>query len=161
MSMNQSKNDGDYIDVDNQIIIRERESLKLKDELKIKESKGVSYFKLQFTFADRMDKFLIGCAVLGSLIAGTSMPMISLLLGNAINNFSPNISKADLTPRIHDLVIRFILAGIGIFVGSFMMVFFWSIVGRRLIIKINEEYFRILMCYKSSISNKDYRKRGN
>jgi ABC-type bacteriocin/lantibiotic exporter with double-glycine peptidase domain len=73
------------------------------------------------------------------------MPMISLLLGNAINNFSPNISKADLTPRIHDLVIRFILAGIGIFVGSFMMVFFWSIVGRRLIIKINEEYFRILM----------------
>lgn len=132
------------VDNDNKTNSKEIEILKPKVDPQPKV-KGVSYFKLQYTFADRMDKFLIFCACLGSLIAGCSMPMISLLLGNAINNFNPNMNKDDLQPRIQEMVVRFILAGIGIFIGSFMMVFFWSIVGKRLTLKISEEYFRVLM----------------
>ena len=117
---------------------------KENDILNQKESKNsnfqrVSYFKLQYKFADKKDITLIAFAVIGSLIAGTAMPFIALLLGGAINNFGPNLSetgKDELNSQISYLAVIYILVGIGIFIGSFMMVFFWSCVGKRLILKI-------------------------
>ena len=92
--------------------------------------------------------FLIILAVQGSLIAGTSMPFIALLLGKAINNFGPNIvelGEQELTSQIRELAIIYLLVGIGIFLGSFMMVLFWTMVGKRLILKISEEYLKVIM----------------
>jgi ATP-binding cassette subfamily B (MDR/TAP) protein 1 len=125
------------------------EQIKDQDKTKSKEKiKSVSFFKLLFQFADRNDIILICFAILGSLIAGTSMPFIALLLGSAINNFGPNmvnLGQEALTQQIAQLSIIYILVGIGIFIGSFMMVFFWTSVGKRLINKINEEYLEVIL----------------
>lgn len=134
-----------YLEVDKEIVKKEVEVLKPEPMKEVLKKKRVSYFKLQFTFANRQDIILIIFACMGSLIAGCSMPMVSLLLGKGINNFSPSMDKTDLNTRIKDMVINFMLAGAGIFIGSIMMVFFWSIVGKRLTNKVSEEYFRVLM----------------
>ena len=123
--------------------------IKEYDKTKPKESiKSVSFFKLLFQFADKEDIVLICFAIIGSLIAGTAMPFIALLLGSAINNFGSNmiiLGQEALTQQIAQLSIIYILVGIGIFIGSFMMVFFWTSVGKRLINKINEEYLRVIL----------------
>lgn len=119
----------------------------------IKESKKANnnkatFFKLEYSFASRKDIILICLATLGSLIAGCSMPFIALLLGNAINNFGPSMvmmGKEVLTTQVAELAIIYILVGLAIFIGSFMMVFFWTMVGKRLINKINTQYFKAIM----------------
>lgn len=117
-----------------------------KDENKKFEK--VPFFKLMCTFSSRKDVFLLIGAVIGSLIAGTSMPFIALLLGSAINNFGDSMLEQGqevLTAKITQLAIIYILVGLAIFLGSFMMVFFWTWVGKRIINRINEEYLRVIM----------------
>jgi len=113
--------------------------------LKENAEKSVSYFQLQYKFADKVDYLLIILATLGSLVAGASMPLISLLLGSAINSFGPDVNKADLSAKVTTLAINYLLCGIGILLGSFMMSFFWSLVSKRLINKINLQYFQVLL----------------
>jgi len=105
----------------------------------------VGFFKLQCTFSNKADIALICFASLGSVIAGASMPLISLLLGQVINQFNGTIEVSKVPEMVQGLIINFILAGIGVFIGSFMMIFFWTIVGRRLSNKISKEYFRVIM----------------
>jgi ATP-binding cassette subfamily B (MDR/TAP) protein 1 len=124
---------------------KEGEILKPEQEGIKPKSKKVGFFKLEYALANRSDIILISFACLGSVIAGASMPLISLLLGKVINQFSDYIDPAQVPELVQGLITNFILAGIAIFIGSFMMVFFWTIVGRRLINKINEEYFRVIM----------------
>jgi ABC-type multidrug transport system fused ATPase/permease subunit len=118
--------------------------------MKAKEYKRVGFFKLQYTFAARSDLIYISLACLGSLIAGAAMPLISLLLGKVINQFDGNIEKEKVPELVSGLITNFILAGIAILIGSFMMIFFWTIVGRRLTSKVSKEYFRVLMQQKQS-----------
>jgi ATP-binding cassette subfamily B (MDR/TAP) protein 1 len=113
--------------------------------LKENPEKKVSYFQLQYKFADKVDYVLIIIATLGSLIAGASMPLISLLLGSAINSFGPDVNKAELSEKVTRLAINYILCGMGILLGSFMMSFFWNLVAKRLINKINLQYFEVLL----------------
>jgi ATP-binding cassette subfamily B (MDR/TAP) protein 1 len=110
----------------------------------------VGFFKLQCTFANRVDIALLTFACLGSLIAGASMPLISLLLGKVINQFNGTIEVESVPGLVKGLIINFILAGIAIFIGSFMMIFFWTVSGRRLANKINKEYFRVIMRQKQT-----------
>jgi ATP-binding cassette subfamily B (MDR/TAP) protein 1 len=127
---------------------RETQMLNCREEDEPKKITRVSYFQLQYKFANRKDIVLIIFACLGSLIAGLSMPFIALLLGNAINNFGPDestINKQELNDQVSKLAVIYMLVGLGIFLGSFMMVFFWTCVGKRLINKINQEYLRVIM----------------
>jgi ABC-type multidrug transport system fused ATPase/permease subunit len=110
----------------------------------------IGFFKMQYTFADRVDLALLTFACLGSLIAGAAMPLISLLLGKVINQFNGTIAVESVPGLVKGLIINFILAGIGIFLGSFMMIFFWTVSGRRLANKINKEYFRVIMRQKQT-----------
>jgi ATP-binding cassette subfamily B (MDR/TAP) protein 1 len=118
------------------------EKLKEKNE---NEEKSVSYFQLQYKFADKFDYILILIATFGSIIAGAAMPLISLLLGAAINNFGPKSNISELKENVKTLAINFVVCGIGILLGSFVMFFFWSLVSKRLIQKINTAYFEVLL----------------
>jgi ATP-binding cassette, subfamily B (MDR/TAP), member 1 len=108
-------------------------------------TKRVSFFKLMYTLANKCDITLIISACIGSLIAGAAMPLISLLLGKVLNQFNGNIETANVPQLVSGLIVTFLLVGIAIFLGSFMMVFFWTLTGRRMINKINEDYFRVIM----------------
>jgi ATP-binding cassette subfamily B (MDR/TAP) protein 1 len=109
------------------------------------EEKSVSYFQLQYKFADKVDYILIIFATLGSIVAGAAMPLISLLLGAAINNFGPDADKKELQENVKVLAVNFVICGLGILLGSFVMFFFWSLVSKRLIQKINTAYFQVLL----------------
>jgi len=110
-----------------------------------KVRKAVGFFKLICSLADKADTTIIVMAVLGSVLGGASMPLISLLLGKVLNNFDGNIANADVPSLVSGLITAFLLVGIAIFIGSYLMVFFWTMAGRRLINKINEDYFRMIM----------------
>lgn len=117
----------------------------VKKEEEKEKKKTVSFFKLEYTQTDKVDVTLIALACLGSLIAGASMPLISLLLGKVINQFNGTINPAEVPGLVSGLITDFLLAGVGIFLGSFMMIFFWTVIGRRLSNKINADYFRVIM----------------
>ena len=119
------------------------ETEKLKKEKEV--TKTVGFFKLLFAMADKSDVAIITCAILGSLVGGASMPLISLLLGKVLNKFDENNLKANVPQLVSGLVTNFLIVGLGILVGSAMMVFFWNLTGRRLINKINADYFRVIM----------------
>ena len=118
---------------------------KLKEKLAVVKATRVGFFKLMYIKADGQIKFLIAMACLGSLIAGTAMPLISLLLGKVMNSFSGTVEISNVDGMVAGLVATFLLVGITIFIGSFAMVFFWSLVGRKLIDRINEDYFHTIM----------------
>lgn len=129
----------------NMVETKEPDLLKPEDKIEPKKKTVVSFIKLEFALANKCDIALICCACLGSLIAGAGMPLISLLLGRIINNFNASIPVDQVPALVQGLIINFIIAGLAIFVGSFMMTFFWTLSGRRLINKINEDYFRVIM----------------
>jgi ABC-type multidrug transport system fused ATPase/permease subunit len=107
--------------------------------------KRASFFKLMYTLSNKCDIIVIICAIVGSLIAGAAMPLISLLLGKVLNQFNGNIETTNVPELVSGLIVTFLLVGLAIFLGSFMMVFFWSVIGRRMINKINEDYFKVIM----------------
>ncbi len=118
---------------------------KFKENLAVVKATRVGFFKLMYIKADGYIKFLIAMACLGSLIAGTAMPLISLLLGKVMNSFNGNIELSKVDGMVTGLVLAFLLVGVTVFIGSFAMVFFWSLVGRKLINRINEDYFNTIM----------------
>ena len=54
--------------------------------------------------------FILG--ILGSITAGLSMPLISLLLGDVIDGFDGSIPKDEVPGIIKKAIINFIIAGI-------------------------------------------------
>ena len=125
--------------------IKETDRNLLAQEDKPEEKKRVSYFKLQYHFADKKDIVIIAFACFGSLVAGAAMPLMALLLGSAINVVGPESNIDSIDSQITSLLTTFILVGFAIFIGSFMMVFFWNLSGKRLINKISTEYFRVIL----------------
>jgi len=85
------------------------------------------------------------------------MPFISLLLGSAINNFGPHIDKTELIKKVTTLAINYILVGIAIFIGSFLMSFLWNLVSKRLIQKISVEYFSVLLRQEQGFFDREYK----
>ncbi len=128
----------------------------LKNEIKqIKESepfkkyekkkKSISFLKLMTVQSSKSDIIYFILGILGSIAAGLSMPLISLLLGDVIDGFDGSIPKERVPKVIHSAIVNFICAGVGIFVGSFLMVVFWTIIGKRLSNKIKIDYFQTIM----------------
>jgi ABC-type multidrug transport system fused ATPase/permease subunit len=146
-------------DRDNKVQLDEYDSSK-KEEAKeevdeMPKYPRVGFFKLQYTFANKADIALITFACLGSVIAGAAMPLISLLLGKVINQFNGTIEVSSVPGLVKGLITNFILAGIAILIGSFMMIFFWTVSGRRLANKINKEYFNVIMKQKQTWFDKN------
>ena len=128
----------------------------LKNEIKqIKESepfkkyekkkKSISFLKLMSVQSSKSDIIYFILGILGSITAGLSMPLISLLLGDVIDGFDGSIPKERVPKVIHSAIVNFICAGVGIFVGSFLMVIFWTLIGKRLSNKIKIDYFQTIM----------------
>ena len=110
-----------------------------------KKKKSISFFQLMSVQSEKSDIILFIIAIIGSMAAGLSMPLISLLLGDVIDGFDGSIPKEKVPKVIHSAIINFICAGLGIFFGSLLMVTFWTIIGKRLSDKIKIDYFNTIM----------------
>ncbi len=110
-----------------------------------KKKKSISFFQLMLIQSEKSDIIFFIIAIIGSMAAGLSMPLISLLLGDVIDGFDGSIPKEKVPKVIHSAIINFICAGLGIFFGSLLMVTFWTIIGKRLSDKIKIDYFNTIM----------------
>ena len=110
-----------------------------------KKKESVSFLQLMSIQSEKSDIIFFIIAIIGSMAAGLSMPLISLLLGDVIDGFDGSIPKEKVPKIIHSAIINFICAGLGIFFGSFLMVTFWTIIGKRLSDKIKIDYFNTIM----------------
>jgi ATP-binding cassette subfamily B (MDR/TAP) protein 1 len=155
LSLNESKTES-ILNTSQSYDDHSRKSLKeqIKENLAKVQATRVGFFKLMYIKSDRFIIFLIVLACLGSLIAGTSMPLISLVLGKVMNSFDGKIELSQVDGMVSGLIMAFLLVGVTIFIGSFGMVFFWTLVGRKLIDRINEDYFKTVMMQEQAYFDK-------
>ena len=109
-----------------------------------------SYFTLITHNTSKCDIIIFIFAIIGSIINGCSMPLISLLLGDVINGFDANIPPNEVPELIHNVIINFCLCGIAIFIGSFLMVLLWNCFGVRVSRKIHIDYFSMVLQQEQS-----------
>ena len=111
---------------------------------------ALSYATLITHNSSKCDIIIFIFAIVGSIINGCSMPLISLLLGDVINGFDANIPPNEVPSLIHNVIINFCLCGIAIFIGSFLMVLLWNCFGLRVSRKIQIDYFSMVLHQEQS-----------
>jgi len=131
-------------EIDKKIEIEPKIEVKNKEEDK---RKIVSFWTLQCHFSDKVDITFLVIAFIGSIGAGVSMPIFALIFGATINSFNDNNinDPKELSSIVGNMAINYIIAGSGILFFSALMVTFWTINGKRLIKKIKEEYFKVIL----------------
>ena len=125
-------------------IDKELNSLTEKKE-EIIDYPPVSYFRLQYACSENTDYLFLIIGVLGSIGMGISMPIFSLIFGRTINNFGPSNDSNDFVQRINTMVLNFIYCAIGVFISSGLMITMFSMVGKRIVIKLKKKYFETIM----------------
>ena len=109
-----------------------------------KPAKGVSYYKLQFSFIGGIDYFFFIVGIIAALTMGAMMPLFSILFGGTINTFNPSTTTS-LKELMKPLISQYlIIGGISIFFG---MVFHstWNFIGKKLIKEMKKEYFMAIL----------------
>ena len=110
------------------------------------EKQDISVFKLYFSLSERTDIILMIFATLGSLGAGVSMPMFSILFGRTFSGYGPKSNSAASFSSTIDVMVRnYLIVGACMCLAYFLMSGFWNLVGRRQILRLKELYFRAIM----------------
>ena len=122
----------------------ELEKEKLK-KLLVGSGKSVGVFQLYYTCADTTDKLMMFIGTIGSLGSGISMPLFALLFGNALGAFGDQNSAITIKNAIGNMVFQFLIVGVAMFVSYFLHGLCWTWSGMRMIHKIKEDYFKIIL----------------
>jgi ABC-type multidrug transport system fused ATPase/permease subunit len=113
------------------------------------EPKPVSVFKLFFSLSSKSDILLMILALIGSLAAGLSMPLLSSLYGSTLSTLGAgqalNPNPIGLQKTVGDIVRNFLIVGASMFLSYFMMSTFWTWVSIRQMQKLKEFYFKELL----------------
>ena len=148
-----TKMESEITDVKSEVVSLKQELNAIKSAAKKEkepENVKVTFIKLLKCQSTKKDIVLFVFAIIGSLAAGCAMPLISLLLGDVIDGFDGSIPKEDVPNVIHKVIVNFCVAGIAIFIGSLLMVIFWTIIGNRLSNAIKIDYFKTIMMQEQS-----------
>ncbi|KAJ4967037.1 hypothetical protein NE237_018886 [Protea cynaroides] len=119
------------------------------------ESTGnLPYYKL-FSFADSTDVWLMIVGTIGAIGNGLSMPIMTILFGNAVNSFGDTMGT---TKVVHDMskqcLYLFYLA-VGSGVASFLQVACWMVTGERQAARIRYLYLRNILRQDISFFDKE------
>ncbi|KAF1322463.1 Multidrug resistance protein abc superfamily, partial [Globisporangium splendens] len=95
-----------------------------------------------FAYADKTDKWLVVFGSFGGLVAGMAEPLQIVLFGDVLNSFNPTktLDPAVMRKDINSVALNFVLAGIVVFVASFVQVACWSISASRQVNRIRGDY---------------------
>ena len=133
-----------------------RDAKNAEDELKknlMFEEKDISIFHIYYHLAEPIDYLYIIIAIIGSLGAGLTMPIMSYLstdlfseVGNT-SEYSNDITRLmDKVKHAFDKQIkRFLIVGVIMFFCHFCSVCFWTLIGSRMCHKLKENYFRVIL----------------
>ena len=102
-------------------------------------------FRSLFRFASKGDWALMIIGTIGAGLDGGAMPILSLLLGDVANSFSPGHSGEQIFESAAQICWEFIVVGAGSWVCSYFGFAFWMITGERQAIEIRKRYFKSLL----------------
>ena len=104
----------------------------------------VSFFRLVYQVGDVIDNIYLIIGIIGSLGMGTAMPLFSFVFGATINSFGAN-TGGTFVDQINIMVLRFVYVSLGVFCVSFIMITFFTLNGKRIIMKLKSKYFETIM----------------
>ncbi|KAK7259123.1 hypothetical protein RIF29_24721 [Crotalaria pallida] len=126
------------------------------EDIKQKEkAETVPYYKL-FSFADSTDIVLMIVGSIGAFGNGLGMPIMTLLLGQVINNFGSNqSSNSNVVDDVSKICLKYVYLGIGTGVASFLQVACWMATGERQAARIRGLYLKTILRQDISFFDKD------
>ena len=116
------------------------------------EQKNISLFKLLCHLSGKFEIFIMVLGIIGAIGSGLAGPLMSILFGGTINDFSdtqgvinPIVVFHELQKTIDKMVNKFLYIGVGMFVGGFLMNFSWNYSGLLHVHHMKEKYFRVIL----------------
>eukprot|EP00897_Mesotaenium_endlicherianum_P002209 jgi/Mesen1/2015/ME000148S01116 len=116
-----------------------------------KKQKTVPFWRL-FTYADKLDYFLMVVGTLGAMALGIAMPLLSLLFGQLSDAFGNSVttSEADIVKSVTEVALRFVYVAIGAAIAAYLVwtlgggveMACWMLTGERQSARIREMFLR-------------------
>ena len=127
----------------------------MKDKLMF-EQQSISLFRIYGHLCEPIDWLFIVLAIIGSIGAGVSMPIMSYLISDVYSDvgntsesrdtaYNIEIMKAMVKKTMNDQIKRQLIYGAISFVCNFMSVTFWSLVGNRCVYNLKRKYFTTIL----------------
>ena len=133
-----------------------RDSENAANELKknlMFDEKDVSIFMIYGHLTEKIDIFFIILAIIGSLGAGLSMPIMAYISSDLMGDVGNTSEYADdplvLIDRVENAfntqIRRFFIFGAISFLANFLSIAFWSLVGSRMCHRLKRQYFTTIL----------------
>ncbi|XP_047308241.1 ABC transporter B family member 4-like [Impatiens glandulifera] len=107
--------------------------------------KTVPFSKL-FSFADKMDLWLMIIGTIGAVGNGISMPLMTVLFGQLINSFGQTKDDTNDVVRVVSKVsLNFVYLSIGTGTAAFLQVSCWMVTGERQSSRIRNLYLKAIL----------------
>ena len=137
-------------------LLQEGDAQKIMKEKLMFEQQNVNLFRIYFHLFEPIDWVFFILAIIGSIGAGASMPLMSYLTSDVysdVGNTSENRDTASLMEEMKKVVKKTmnsqikkqLIYGAVSFVCNFMSVTFWSLIGNRCIYSLKKKYFTIIL----------------
>ncbi|KAL5149236.1 ABC transporter B family member 11 [Glycine soja] len=126
-----------------------------KNKVKGESNKTVPFYKL-FSFADSWDCLLMVVGAISAVGNGISMPLMTILIGDAIDAFGGNVdNKQAVVHQVYKASLKFASIGAGAFLAAFLQVSCWVITGERQTARIRGLYLKAILRQDISFFDKE------
>ena len=133
-----------------------RDSADTSGELKKKlmfGEKDISIFRIYTHLMEKIDYLFVTLAILGSLGAGLSLPIMAYLstdlMGDVGNTseyaYDLLLLEEKVTDAFDTIIRRFLIFGGISFISNFFSITFWTLVGSRMCHRLKKQYFTIIL----------------
>ena len=120
------------------------------------EKQSISLFRIYCHLCEPIDWIFLFLAIVGSIGAGISMPIMSYLTSDVysdVGNTSESrdteanveLMKAIVKKTMNDQIKKQLIYGAVSFVCNFMSVAFWSLIGNRCTYNLKKKYFTVIL----------------
>ena len=137
-------------------LLREGDADKMAKEKLMFEQQSVSLFRIYGHLCEPIDWIFIALAIIGSIGAGISMPIMSYLTSDVYSDVGNTSESRDTQANIeamksivkktmNDQIKKQMIYGALSFLFNFMSVCFWSLIGNRCVYNLKKKYFTTIL----------------
>ncbi|MBA0663484.1 hypothetical protein Goklo_003599, partial [Gossypium klotzschianum] len=107
------------------------------------DDQKVPFYKL-FSFADRLDMFLVTVGTIAAIANGLTQPFMTLIFGQMINSFS-GADQSGVVKAVSKIAVKFVYLGVYACITSFLQVTCWMVTGERQAARIRGLYLKTIL----------------
>ena len=137
-------------------LLRQGDADKVMSDKLMFEKQSVSLFRIYTHLFEPIDWLFVTLAILGSIGAGISMPIMSYFTSDVysdVGNTSEYTGSAEELAQMNEIVKdtmneqikKQLITGAVSFVCNFFSVCFWSLIGNRCVYNLKKKYFAIIL----------------